>query len=175
MTNDERQAILEELHGVCEPIVEETEFLLSKQRELIDEVSKIRRKQAYDRAQFLSPRCVKDPHLLTQFLRADAFDTREAARRLIRFFDIKQRLWGEEVLVKRVTLDDLSEDDMAAMQTGAFRVTQPDMAGRPLMLLTVNSLNYKAIQDQVRCLLPKINSMRESSLTTSIVVNDSPP
>lgn len=150
LANDERQAILEEVHGVCAPIVEEFEFLTSKQRELTVEVTKIQRKTAYNRARFLCPQFVNDPRLLSQFLRADGFDTKEAAKRLIRFFETKQYLWGEEALVKRITLDDLTRYDIAAMQAGAFRVTLPDRAGRPLMLLVVKSLNYRTIKDQVR-------------------------
>ena len=46
------------------------------------------------------------------FLRAERFDAPKAAIRLVNHFEGKLVLFGEDKLVKRITLDDLEEEDI---------------------------------------------------------------
>ena len=69
------------------------------------------------------------------FLRADRYDPREAAERMIRFLDLKKELFGTQKLVKEITLDDFDEDDMETLRSGYMQVPPyKDMAGRTILV-----------------------------------------
>jgi hypothetical protein len=85
-----------------------------------------RRRPALERAIFLKPSIETDVTFKLMFLRADYYDASKAARRLAKYFEDKLHLFGEDKLVKKITLDDLSEEDMEVFQTCFFMyVTNP--------------------------------------------------
>lgn len=149
---EERERVMEEVHGVVNPLVEETDdFVRASLRELEQTVQQIKTKQAYDRAMFLSPARVKDPKFLLMFLRSESFDVKKAARRLIKYYESKLVLWGESRLVKEpITLEDLSPDDLEALEAGSLQpLGVSDRSGRPISFMIQKNIRYKHWSNQV--------------------------
>jgi hypothetical protein len=147
----ERERVFEEIHGVADSFNKDPADLTLPFSELDEEIKKIKKKPEYERALFLSPRYVKDAGLRLKFLRADGFDASKAAVRMVNYFQHKMELFGEEKLVKTISLDDLDEDDIAELSTGSFQfLPQKDSRGRPICFVIQNLFNYKSWQSKVR-------------------------
>ena len=72
----------------------------------------IKSNTAYALAEAMSRKYVSSRRLRMMFLRADRYNSEDAAERMIRFFDLKESLFGVHKLVKDITLDDLDENDI---------------------------------------------------------------
>ncbi|MHA7865834.1 hypothetical protein, partial [Flagellimonas marinaquae] len=150
----ERQSILEELHGVPDIVEETPQFCKSTLDALRLELTRTRSKRGYDRALFLSPRYVESTDFLMMFLRADSFNAMAAARRLVAHFDSKLDLFGLEKLVKDITQEDLSEDDLEALYSGSSQVLpeMKDRAGRPFLFDCVPRHHYREPENLIRAI-----------------------
>jgi hypothetical protein len=75
-------------------------------------------------------------------LRADDYDPYKAALRLVRHFESKLNLFGEELLCKDITQDDLDEETLKCLYSGWIQdLPVRDMAGR------VVNVAFKKLQD----------------------------
>ena len=83
---------------------------------------------------------VRNPSFLRMFLRADKFDSKLAAQRMINFFREKRRLFGSHTLGRDITLSDMDDDDMTMLQSGYTQILPlRDRAGRAVWF----SLSHK--------------------------------
>jgi hypothetical protein len=133
----ERERVLEEVHGVADSQCEETPELIDQRLHLLEEeIQLIKKRTSYDRALFLSPKYVLDRDFRIMFLRSELFDARKAANRLVRFFESKKELWGDDKLARPITLDDFDEDGLAFLKHGAIQVLpEKDQSGRSVFFL----------------------------------------
>lgn len=147
MSRKERERTQEEVHGVVSAAVEEApEFVRKRIGQMDDEISKYRKKFAYDRALFFSPSDVKDRNFSLLFLRAVDFHPRKAADRMIAFFELKLELFGIETLVRPITLDDITEEDKEPLEAGTHQfLPEKDRAGRAVFCGLFNL--FKAQRD----------------------------
>ena len=110
LTFDERRAIEEDIHGVSD-VIEETEellaFSIAQMKEVLMKFAP-RDRHAWDRAVFLRPALSEDRKLYIMCLRARRFRPLEAALLLIAYFRAKQNLFGDDLLVHRITWQDVS-------------------------------------------------------------------
>jgi hypothetical protein len=84
------------------------------------------------------------------FLRADRYAPKDAAERMVRFFEMKKSLFGADKLVKDITLEDLDKDDMDALKTGCVQVSpMTDMAGKPIVVSLGKLRRYKVVDNYV--------------------------
>lgn len=131
----EREMAENDVHGIPmsrpeDPLVVQNS-LLHLQRHL----EAMKQGTVYEEAAAMNWSYVSDHKFRLQFLRADLYDPKEAAERMIRFFDLKKSLFGAEKLVKDITLDDLDEDDMETLRSGYMQLPPyTDMAGRTLLV-----------------------------------------
>jgi hypothetical protein len=127
---DEREEVLDDLHGITEE--EASQDLISRALTALDEeIKQISIKLAYEQALLQSPGYVNDPKLRLQFLRADKFDHKSAAKRLVSFFEAKMELFGPEKVGQVIKLKDLSVEDRAVLETGVIQALPGgDNAGR---------------------------------------------
>ena len=94
LTDSQRQAIFKDVKGIGD-VVKETENLISESLEEMEyELLQLSRNTAYEQARQDNPNYVKDPKLRLAFLRADLFDSRKAAHRMIRYMEEKLSLFG---------------------------------------------------------------------------------
>lgn len=98
---------------------------------------------ALDLALEKHPTYLLAPDFLLKFLRTEKFDVFATAIRMCRHFEVKLDIFGEEALGREITLDDLDEDDMAALKSGYIQVLQSkDHSHRPVIFY------YKAVSSE---------------------------
>ena len=73
---------------------------------------------AWDRAVFLRPSLANDHDHHLIFLRAKEYDPYDATMLMLRLYETKRKVWGDEYLARRIGWDDLSEEDKAVFQEG---------------------------------------------------------
>ena len=134
MSFQEREAIYEEIHSI-DNLVKETPELIAKSRaELVEELDKISNKKAYDQAKSTNSEYIDSQEFQLMFLRAEYFNARKAAKRLVAFLEMKLFLFGPEVLTRDIYQTDMDEDDMAVVRTGVFQATNVrDRGGRVIV------------------------------------------
>ena len=106
---------------------------------------------AYNRACFLAPRKYQDNRaFLLMFLRSTSFDIKSAVYKMIEYFNYKVKLFGWEKVAKDITLDDLDDDDMEALKSGAsVFLPYSDTAGRAVCLTVMKHVVAKKWENQV--------------------------
>ena len=180
---EQRKQLEDDITGEALDIpAEEPEFVKRCLQEMDDEIKKLishgktkgnnnRVKTAYnttinrgpyERAIFLAPkRYLNNPDFHLMFLRADGFNPKNAAIRLLKFFEAKEKLFGESKLCEPITLDDMldgkyddSEDKSVVVESsrndasttrnltreiflsGTFQLLPcPDRSGRPVVMI----------------------------------------
>jgi hypothetical protein len=94
---------------------------------------------------------VKDRVLRLKFLRAESFIAKQAADRMIRFFDIKLFLFGKDKLCKDITIKDLDYDDMATLEAGFLQLLPVrDRSGRCIFMGLHAHQTYRVAENMVR-------------------------
>jgi hypothetical protein len=87
------------------------------------------------------------------FLRSVEGSTKRAAKRYLRHFTTKLDLFGRDKLCKDITLSDLDEYDVEALESGGFQVLEHnDRAGRPVLFGRYTCMKYRSVQNMVRAL-----------------------
>ena len=152
----ERNLVYDEIHGVTEFQPESDEFLNDKMKDMDVALSKFPRnrlRKAWDRAKFLRPGLITDTKFKLMFLRADYYDGTKAAKRLVKYYDDKLKLFGEEKLVKKITIQDLSETDIKVFHDGFYQVllSNPDNSGRPVWFIDLSKYNFEYCDSIIRC------------------------
>lgn len=136
----ERNQLYEEVHGISEVIDETPEFVAKRLHEMREALSTLSKRpkvvRALSRAFFLQPNLAKDDNFHLIFLRAERFDPVQAAAKMARYFEHKAELWGEDKLVKRITLEDLGEKEMKHMHWGCVHTPVINSKGVRAFLFT---------------------------------------
>jgi len=89
---------------------------------------------AYQLAQSMDSRYAENHRLRLAFLRAERFQPRPAARRLMGFFAEKMMLWGPSKLDRDITLADFNVQDMETLKSGKFQLLEDkDQSGRQVI------------------------------------------
>ncbi|CAJ1935993.1 unnamed protein product [Cylindrotheca closterium] len=137
LTFDELQLEQEDLHGVTETSIVENdaykteELLLSIQTHL----DRIKEGSVYASAEARDPSYVSNRDFRLIFLRCNRYDPKASAEQIIRFFDLKQELFGEASLTRDITSQDLTEQDMDALMNGRVQISNAtDRSGRLIVL-----------------------------------------
>ena len=154
LSAQERNSLYEDIHGVTPVKDEDQELVTRRLNQLEDEILRVRDdKSAYSKALFLAPRLVKSREFRLMFLRATNYDPRQSARRIVQHFRDKAWLFGEGKVGKIITLEDLDEDDMAALESGVEQfLPESDRAGRGVAVLARKHLKPKTWENQVSVL-----------------------
>jgi hypothetical protein len=167
---EDRIKALEEVHGVVENIEEDPEEIDSLFDQVKEELKRLRYKQAYEKAAFLSSTYVNDPEFVLPFLRADNYNPRPAAIRLAEHFKYKLELFGEHTLVRDIIYEDLSENEKIILESG-FVQTMPasDRAGRQVVVCNMREfLKVGTLRNCVRSVAIVRSCRWELSLEKSV-------
>lgn len=116
----EREAILEDIHGVSRTIVITDDFVEKETNAFLRCVNSTLRsvkREAWDRAVYLKPSLASQAHVLP-FLRAARFDTYTAVSLMSQHYEIKRRLWGDALLTQRITWNDLTSQEQNMVRSG---------------------------------------------------------
>ena len=140
LTVQERERIYEEMHGIVHVIEETPEFVAEKLAAMRNYVKKISAttKKALDRAIFLRPSIQSDDKLHLMFLRAKKFDSFAAANVMVQHFENKLLLFGDDLLVKKITLECLTEREMGILRMGSIKMLRHrESQGRVIFFMTL--------------------------------------
>jgi hypothetical protein len=149
----ERENLFDDIHGVAK-IQEETPELvrtcLGEMDVALSMVPKAKRK-ALDRAFFFKPSIQTDVKFKLMFLRADLYDAQKAAKRMAKFYEEKVQLFGEDKLMKKITLDDLEEGDVEKLNyVGCAVLPYKDQVGRPIFFFDIPRFDFDNPESMVR-------------------------
>ncbi|CAJ1940028.1 unnamed protein product [Cylindrotheca closterium] len=136
----DREKVYMDVHGVRQGPTE-TEEAIEKGLDLMHrEIDKLKDKRAYDLALSMNSTYVENRSFRLAFLRADSFDARKAALRIIRFFQLKLDLFGEDKLVLDIVQDDLDGEAMQDLYCGRKQALDAqDRTGRWINLAVVGT------------------------------------
>ena len=156
LTVKERDRVYEEIHGIAN-VTEETPQLVSQAlQQLDDELQRLSTSKmnktttAYDLACQMDINYVQDQSFRIMFLRGAEFDVPLAAKRIRTHFEWKLDLFGSTKLCHDITLHDLNDDDMIALQAGSFLfLPGTDRAGRKVFMMTEEFMQAKTWKNQV--------------------------
>ena len=112
---------------------EDIDYLARQQIQLEMELQQLSasERRAIDQARLCKRDYVQNPALRVAFLRSTDFDPAWAAKRLVQFFQEKERLFGFERLVQPISLKDLDRQDLACLESGSLQVLpKQDNEGR---------------------------------------------
>ena len=161
MTVNERNTFYEECNGIVSVIEEDPKFVQAKIRQLDEELKKhaasssVRQLAAaaaaatydcnplkaitaipYQLALSKDSSFIHNYKFKLMFLRASRYDVARAVQGVLTHFEWKLYLFGEEMLVKNIRLEDLNEDDLYSLrkQTMLF-LPGTDRAGRKVFIM----------------------------------------
>lgn len=148
LSNTDRSAIQEEIHGVrCMAIHETPELIQRGLEELRNELDKIPKteKRTYEeccvRAMLYQDEeescyALKDDFKL-RFLRFELFDAAKAAQRFVNYMEFVREFWGAEIALKRpIRFSDFNKAEMKLFRKGYFQVLPfRDSCGRRVLTL----------------------------------------
>lgn len=164
----EREMVYEEVHGVANVIEETPEFVAKKLQAMRDEIDKIpkRQRRALDRALFLRPSLRTDEKTFLLFLRATRFDPITAAGLMSRHYEHKLLLFGESMLVRSVTMNDLSDAEQAKLFSApCILLPSRDQSGRGVYLMIMGDDDVEDWKVAVRFAWYQIMSVLEENET----------
>lgn len=134
-----------------ERIKENSEVVAQCLLEMDDEISRTSRKEAFLQAQGFAPDYVNSESMRIKFLRSEIFDPKAAAARIIRHFEEKKNLFGDDKLGRDILLSDLTEEDMEALSCGGLQfLRETDRGGRRVYFSRYVSVKCKNRENAVR-------------------------
>ena len=166
----DRNAIYEEIHGVSTMALEETPALLEESLQnfqaAIDKIDS-KRRGAYDyiasQDEKENTRIIQDREFRLRFLRSVCFDPFKAADRMVRFFELLQRVYGIEALTNfDGTMDFFikKKSEQLCFRNGYIQILPfRDRSGRKILVLILDALQVESI---TRVSVLQLNSTQET-------------
>jgi hypothetical protein len=152
LTMQERDEVLQDVHGVSDIMNENPltmQAIIAQLKQELD-LMPLKQKGAYLQALEQNQNYVHDDQFLLMFLRADRFNVRASALRCVSFFEHKLQLFGKDKLGRDIQVSDLTEDDMACLESGyAQMLSGRDRAGRAILCLIPMIRKYKSMENKV--------------------------
>ena len=140
LSMEEREAAMMDLHGVADDMEESPEMIQQHLSRMDDCLSELLKQDTdgstkpYEEALAQNPAYVKENEFRARFLRTERFDARASAGRFIKFFSTKKKLFGSDSMTKDIRIQDLSDEDRQALQSGVFQILPiKDRAGRSVL------------------------------------------
>jgi hypothetical protein len=167
----DREKALEEVNGIANTDPEDPFALETCLQELDKYLLSIKQGTVYEMAENMDRDYVTNRAFRLMFLRANAYDSKEthrydpkrAAQQMKNFFDTKQMLFGNEKLVKDITLDDLDDDDKQGLERGSLQLLPVrDRAGRWIVVNFRGFASFKSMKSELRAKFYLFMSLVES-------------
>jgi len=136
LTNKERLSACQDVHGTKRSIVESHVVVRRALANLKQELSLIsENRECFDMAEKKCPEYSNSTAFRLMFLRADHFDAKAAAERLMRYWTEKVDLFGNEKAFHPICVQDFDEEDQAALTGGGFKLLpDTDNTGRGIIV-----------------------------------------
>ncbi|KAG7372628.1 hypothetical protein IV203_018771 [Nitzschia inconspicua] len=150
LSAEDRNATLDELHGIRKANINDGSAAddLARKMEEMHEWMERHPNRAYE----LAKNCqngfayVYNAEFRSYFLHStDSGTPKDAAKKMLSFFEQKLQLFGEEALCRPITLEDLHDEDVEFLMEGFFQYLGKDSSGRQVIGTFPTQLNYKSI------------------------------
>jgi hypothetical protein len=157
LNTEEQERIFRDLYGldVSAGQMEEDDpnIIERKVDEMEIEIESIKSKEAYEEAKRKCPEHLEKTMLM--FLRADLFDAKKAARRLIKYWADKVELFGFDRAMKgHIKQSDLDEADKESLGSGGLQILPgKDRGGRTIFWGRREFFRYRTVDNLVRRIL----------------------
>ena len=133
---EDREKVYMDVHGVKEGPRENSEDIQAALVAMQMEIEKLEDKEAYDQARSMDQNYVEDRSFRLAFLRSVYYDPKKAAIKVVRYFQLKLDLFGEEKLTLDIVQDDLDRETMDALYTGRGQcLDATDRTGRYILMI----------------------------------------
>ena len=142
------------------PMNEEPSFIDNCLKEMDHEIFKLLTRyknneavlsSAFGQALQSDPHYVNDRHFKLMFLRADEFDVKKSAQRLIDHFECKMDFFGPELLSQDISYNHLSPEEQDIVKSGRFQFLEDtDHAGRRVWFHRVAKSDFQNPNVEVR-------------------------
>ena len=151
----ERDLVYQDLHCVPADIEETSQLIEESLVQLQRELDLLRQYGGGDRlcldgiiqAELQDPFYVRDESFRLQFLRADDFDAKKAAKRLVRHFQFKLQYFPFDALARDVTWMDLEPEDHLFLKRGYHQQLMTRDRGDRVVGVTINAGQDESIPD----------------------------
>ena len=122
MTSRERDKIFNSIHGVQIGTQEEPQAVQMAIIELQKRLAEMRTSSpAFMLAESMNYSFVHNRDDYLKFLRVDDFDVRKAATRMIKYYEFRRDVFGESVLCKTPSLDELTSEEIKILRKGSLQ------------------------------------------------------
>mmetsp|Transcript_20944 Transcript_20944/g.45673 ORF Transcript_20944/g.45673 Transcript_20944/m.45673 type:complete len:317 (+) Transcript_20944:15-965(+) len=168
MTNKEKADVIAEIYGQVHP--NETPDLVSESlKGLTEEIDGMpaEKRVNWEKAKERCPELTGDRHKL-MFLRCEVFNVGLAALRLLKYWDKRVELFGEDKAFLPLTLDGALRDDEVALEMSLMQSTEAtDEAGRRIVLGDPSRLDKTkyTVPDMVRAFWYTMHAVLEDEMT----------
>jgi hypothetical protein len=132
---EEREKVYEDVHCVSQYQNEPSYLVRDSILRMEAALDQTKDKAAYDKAKSMSETYVTDFKFRLKFLRASEFHPENASKRMVKHFKTKLKIFGEELLVKDIELDDFGGDVLRSFDRGSMQALPiRDSQGRAVMI-----------------------------------------
>jgi hypothetical protein len=136
---------------VADAVEEAPVFVTDRLADLEMELSKTQDNKAYELAKRQDEDYICGREFRLQFLRAEAFDSKKAATRLVGFLEEKLKSFGPKPLARELMLSDLNQDDRALLELGfCSLVPLRDSAGRAIVCVMPCFRGSSTLENRMR-------------------------
>mmetsp|Transcript_43823 Transcript_43823/g.121870 ORF Transcript_43823/g.121870 Transcript_43823/m.121870 type:complete len:336 (+) Transcript_43823:218-1225(+) len=154
LPDKEKERVLRDIYGIEDPVYE-TPHIVRDGLDRMDKLllDRVEKKTSLQLVRDHFPSFFENEAFRLQFLRVDSFDVKQATNSLVRHLEKKLELFGPDKIDKKITLDDLSEDDLDFMGSGGFQVVpEKDRGGRHVIFSNHRKWKYKEVNNMLRCM-----------------------
>jgi hypothetical protein len=155
LTLKERDQVYLDVHGVADAIEETADFVQEHRSQLLHALDSLvgdprKTTAAFEQALEQNSAYVKSEKMHVTFLRADRWDPKRAASRMVQFFKAKLKLFGPLRLTHAIRITDLSKEDKKSLESGFFQLLPVrDVGGRAIMSGMPMLRQYKDLENLV--------------------------
>jgi hypothetical protein len=152
LADRDQEQVMKDVYGMEEMVDENPTLLKECLFQLEQELHEYagNKKKALELARKEHTSFFEDEKFRLKFLRTDNYNPKLAARRLVRHLETKLDLFGADKLGKQIMLEDLSEDDMESLLSGASQFLPKDRGGRLVFWNRMRNWKFKEPKNLVR-------------------------
>jgi hypothetical protein len=163
----DREISLEEVHGIAKANPEYPISLEANLDELDKHLISIKPGTVYETAELMDVSYVSRRDLRLMFLRGNRYDPKAGAEQMLKFFDLKQTLFGSDKLTTDISLNDLESGVKECLRGGFFQILpEKDRAGRTMILFLPVLRANVAAEDEARAQFYVFTRMLQESEET---------
>lgn len=164
---EDREKALAEVHGIVrkkDEIEEDSPFMDAILKRMETHLLLIKRGTSYERAETLNRAYVLNRSFRISFLRSNRYDPKSSAEQMVRFFELKEELFGIDKIVQEILIEDLDSSDIMCLESGCCQVLpRTDRASRRVFLVLPGLRRLCPVEHQLKAHFYMImTTLRES-------------